>query len=220
MAALEQSATKSGPAPVSDAYVPPPPAPPAAEVAAQPTPSQSSDTLAPLAKAGESISGFFSNMFGQSSPPPPQQPQTTTTGSTAADGAGWEGSLAARPTGPSAQVSASEPQRADGFTAPQVRVAHEPAAARTAPKTSASGKYRLQLASVRSREEADRLVQQLLTAHGQDIGGAEPVVDETVIGNMGTFYRVRIGPYADASEPKKLCSTLKPQGFDCQVVTQ
>lgn len=52
------------------------------------------------------------------------------------------------------------------------------------------------------------------------LGDAKAEIDETVIGNMGTFYRVRLGPYANAAEPRKLCSTLKPQGFDCQVVTQ
>jgi cell division protein FtsN len=45
-------------------------------------------------------------------------------------------------------------------------------------------------------------------------------IDEAVIGSMGTFYRVRLGPYADAKEPTQLCKTLRPQGFDCLVVTQ
>jgi cell division protein FtsN len=51
-------------------------------------------------------------------------------------------------------------------------------------------------------------------------GTVTPEIDEAVIGSMGTFYRVRLGPYADAAEPGQLCKTLKPQGFDCLVVTQ
>lgn len=86
--------------------------------------------------------------------------------------------------------------------------------------TSANGKYRLQLASVRSREEADRLAATVMSTHANELGGAAAEVDETVIGNMGTFYRVRVGPYANANEPRKLCGSLKPQGYDCQVVTQ
>ena len=70
------------------------------------------------------------------------------------------------------------------------------------------------------REEADRLAQTVMTNHGSELGGAAAEVDETVIGNMGTFYRVRLGPYANATEPRKLCTSLKPQGYDCQVGTQ
>lgn len=208
---------------VSDAYVPPgqPMAAPS-NLATAPDPAQpaaSSDTLSPIAKAGESIGGFFSNMFGQSSSPPAPAPVATTTGSTGSDlTQGWEAADSARPQGPAAQVSASEPQRAPGF---ETRVAvNEPASAPLPSAGKSGGKYRLQLASVRSRDEADRLVQTLMSAHGAQLGGAEASVDETVIGNMGTFYRVRLGPYADANEPRKLCTTLKPQGYDCQVVTK
>jgi hypothetical protein len=35
---------------------------------------------------------------------------------------------------------------------------------------------------------------------------------------MGTFYQVRVGPYADAKEPKALCGVLG-NSFDCLVVT-
>ncbi|MDO9383172.1 MAG: SPOR domain-containing protein [Hyphomicrobiaceae bacterium] len=186
--------------------------------------SQSSDMLAPIANAGSSISGFFSNMFGQSS----GDQQVAATGSTggAVDGPGWVKANPSTPEGPVAQVSASEPQRAPGYEVAAASPQHRaPAAEAAAPKmmaanSSAGGKYRLQLASVRSREEADRLVQNLMSAHASQLGGAEAQIDEAVIGNMGTFYRVRLGPYANANEPKKLCTTLKPQGYDCQVVTQ
>lgn len=196
-------------------------APTGDEATAQPS-SSSPDIMAPLASAGSSISGFFSNMFGQggqqkeaAAPPPPAQ----TTGSTgASEGFGWAQNASTSPQGPSVQVSASEPQRAPGYEAPTP----PPSAAATARSvvTSANGKYRLQLASVRSREEADRLAQTVMTNHGSELGGAAAEVDETVIGNMGTFYRVRLGPYANAAEPRKLCTSLKPQGYDCQVVTQ
>jgi cell division protein FtsN len=77
----------------------------------------------------------------------------------------------------------------------------------------------MQVAAVRSREEADLLVARLLTEHGGELGGRDPRIDEAVIGNMGTFYRVRVGPYADSKEPKQLCGTLHGNGFDCLVVT-
>lgn len=236
------AATAKGPA--SDAYVPPaggavatlspqPGSSPAMapvsglteasdQPAAQPQ-SQSSDMLAPIANAGSSITGFFSNMFGSNSTPPP--PATGSTGG-AVDGPGWvKANPATQPEGPVAQVSASEPQRAPGYEVAAATPVSTSTAAPAAPTKvaavkSASGKYRLQLASVRSREEADRLVQNLMSAHASQLGGAEAEIDEAVLGNMGTFYRVRLGPYANANDPRKLCTTLKPQGYDCQVVTQ
>jgi cell division protein FtsN len=53
-----------------------------------------------------------------------------------------------------------------------------------------------------------------------ELGSRRPVVDEAVIGSMGTFYRVRVGPYANAKEPRQLCGTLRTSGFDCLVVTK
>ncbi len=82
------------------------------------------------------------------------------------------------------------------------------------------GKFRLQVAAVRSRDEAEALALKLKQAHGSAIGGREPAIEQSVIGAMGTFYRVRVGPYADANEPRQLCSRIKPDGFDCLVVTQ
>lgn len=209
---------------VDDAYRPPAPAA-APLAAANPEPAQQSagsDMMAPLASAGSSISGFFSNVFGQGSGAKPAEPAATTTGST--DGNyGWAPVDNTSPQGPVAQVSASEPQRAPGWEAAAATPPaphHAVAAAAPASVKSGSGKYRLQLASVRSREEADRLAQTVMAQHASQLGGAATEIDEAVIGNMGTFYRVRVGPYADANEPRKLCTTLKPQGYDCQVVTQ
>ncbi len=83
-----------------------------------------------------------------------------------------------------------------------------------------SGKYRLQVAAVRSRSEAEALAGLLVGRHAEQLGGRKPEVDESVIGSMGTFYRVRLGPYASAGEPETLCNALRSDGFDCLVVTQ
>ncbi len=81
------------------------------------------------------------------------------------------------------------------------------------------GKFKLQLAAVRSRAKAEELAQRFTTEHGTKSGGRTPVIEEAVFGNMGTFYRVNIGPYASAAEPDKLCHSLRASGFDCLVVT-
>ncbi|MEE8252979.1 MAG: SPOR domain-containing protein, partial [Hyphomicrobium sp.] len=121
----------------------------------------------------------------------------------------------------------AKPKKPAQVTTPfttQVAAATPPvvAAQPSKPKvTSApSGKYRLQVAAVRSRSEADAVAASLMQKYGSKLGQRRPVVDEAVIGSMGTFYRVRVGPYANAKEPQQLCGTLRTSGFDCLVVTQ
>jgi cell division septation protein DedD len=72
---------------------------------------------------------------------------------------------------------------------------------------------------VRSRPEAEALAQKLATQQGPALKSRIPVVDEAVIGSMGTFYRVRVGSFANADEPRGVCNTLRSSGFDCLVVT-
>ena len=93
-------------------------------------------------------------------------------------------------------------------------------AEKTVASREPSGKFRLQVAAVRSRSEADALAAKLMASHGGELGSRQPEISEAVLGSMGTFYRVRVGPYADAKEPQQLCGGLRSSGFDCLVVTQ
>ena len=50
---------------------------------------------------------------------------------------------------------------------------------------------------------------------------AMPVsVDKATFGTMGTFYRVNVGPFADAAAAKSPCDALKRGGFDCLVTAR
>jgi cell division protein FtsN len=186
------------------------------------------------------VSNFFGNMFGSGSEAAPAAPIAT--GSTG-QGPNWGSettvvtaqtssmvqrspdSPPAATHSPATHSPATPPDQLPWGTANASSGASQTASVEAAApvKTAAvgaAGKYRLQVAAVRSREEAERLAQ---TLHGyQPVrdGMVSPEIDEAVIGSMGTFYRVRLGPYADAKEPGQLCKTLKPQGFDCLVVTQ
>ena len=82
-----------------------------------------------------------------------------------------------------------------------------------------SGKFRLQVAAVRSRSEAEALAGSWSARHGEQLGGREPEIDEAVVGSMGSFYRVRVGPYASAKRARPLCVALSSDGFDCLVVS-
>ena len=101
------------------------------------------------------------------------------------------------------------------------KAGQQPAAPPTTQVAAAtpSGKYKIHIAAVRSRAEAEALAKKLAAQNGAALKSRTPVVDEAVIGSMGTFYRVRVGSYANAEEPRGVCNTLRASGFDCLVVT-
>jgi len=176
---------------------------------AEPAPASSS--------MSSSVSGFFSNIFGggSSAPAAAPQPAAVTTASTAhvaPETSSWSNSTVvnegkARPDTAQKAVKRHTQTAAIAPIAPPVRVA----------KTS--GKYKVHIAALRSRAEAEALAQKLVANHGADLGDHAPTVDEAVIGSMGTFYRVRVGGYASQDEPRGLCNKLRTSGLDCLVVT-
>ncbi len=178
-------------------------------VTSSPAPAPQTTAPAPAQSGsfGSSVTGFFSNMFGGSSAAPAeaQAPSGVTTASTGAvaETSSWtnatvvkEGS-AAKSSGKSQKVAAVSPKQG----------------------VATKGKYKIHIAAVRSRAEADALAQQLVAQHGADLANHVPTVDEAVIGSMGTFYRVRINGYASQEEPRGLCDKLRSSGLDCLVVT-
>ena len=196
--------------------------------------SKSSTSASDSSDSGSSggVGGFFSsitNLFtgggsssSQSAPSQSKNPDTTGSIATKPETSSWT-----QTTQVAAAPPPAKPKKSAQVTTPfttQVAAATPPAVAAQPSKpkvTSApSGKYRLQVAAVRSRSEADAVAARLMQKYGGKLGKRRPVVDEAVIGSMGTFYRVRVGPYANAKEPQQLCGTLRTSGFDCLVVTQ
>jgi tetratricopeptide (TPR) repeat protein len=196
---------------------------PASNAPAAPTPSSSSSG---------GIGGFFSNLFGgSSSEEKPAEPPTSTASlggdnapppDPAASGWGAATEVVAHGSAP----NGAEPKRAPEIAAPfvtQVASVDQQTSAPAPPServSAPSGKFRLQVAAVRSRSEAEALAGLLVGRHADQLGGRHPEVDESVIGSMGTFYRVRLGPYANAKEPEQLCAALRSDGFDCLVLGQ
>jgi len=152
------------------------------------------------------VSGFFSNMFGGGSsaaPPPPAPSGTVTTASTSQ-------------TAPETSSWSNTTTVAAGAPTKTTKVAL--ADTKTNP-VATKGRYKIHIAALRSRAEAEQLAQNLIAQHGADLSNHVPTVDEAVIGSMGTFYRVRIGGYASQEEPRGLCNKLRSSGLDCLVVT-
>lgn len=194
-------------------------------LAAAPDTAATPDTSS-VASGGSGLGSFFGNLFGGAATagatPGPSTTASTTATSPASGPASatssWSDATSVA-TGKSRPPAAAAAPASPPAAAPVRTAAAAPTAAVPA-APALKGKYRLQVAAVRSRAEAETLAAKLKQAHGSAIGGREPVIEQSVIGAMGTFYRVRVGPYADASEPRQLCSRIKPDGFDCLVVTQ
>ena len=79
------------------------------------------------------------------------------------------------------------------------------------------GNYRLQLSPTRSEAEAQALWNQV-TRQNEKLAGLQPHVEKTDMGNLGTFYRLQIGPFPDKAESLKVCNALKHSGVDCFLV--
>ena len=186
---------------ISDA--PPPPA-----ASPSPPPAPANRPAADAPKSGGGLGSFFTGLF---------------TGGASAPQNDAGGSSQWRPRtdrAPAAPETPAEP-RAKATETRTAKVTPPKAAKDTAPISTsavANGAYRLQIATVRSRKEADALAAKVRQDHAGAVGNRRLEVDETVFGG-GKFYRVRLGPYADVREPKTFCDQLRPQGYDCLVVT-
>ena len=82
------------------------------------------------------------------------------------------------------------------------------------------GRFRVQLGIVRTEDEARILATKVKREHAAALGAREPDFEQTVVGNMGSLYRVRVGPYATAQEGQALCAKLRGSGLDCLLLTQ
>lgn len=188
---------------------------------------------APAAPAASSSSGgglgsFFSALFGGSSAAEQPARQEFATSVSAGDSGGRQTQGAG--SGRSPEVSAWS-NKANSATAgwADSTVVRKASATRTVsrpnPSTTAStgesaaaGQF-VQVAAVRSRAEAQAVATRLSTM-GATSGARDATIDEAVMGNMGTLYRVRLGPFASSNDLKRICPQLRNAGLDCMVVSR
>jgi hypothetical protein len=188
-----------------DAPLPPPPAPRNTE-AANPgswTTTQGEAPASPPPSSGNRLSRWWGSVRGSSSEPEPAPapapaPQSAPRATAAAV--------------PSAWTTQTQPEAG---AAPGTRVA---TASPTAPVPSGGGgNYLLQLSPTRSEAEASALWKTVIKQN-QQLASLQPRVEKTDMGNLGTFYRLQIGPFPDKAESLKLCNALKRSGVDCFLV--
>ena len=76
----------------------------------------------------------------------------------------------------------------------------------------------MQLANSGSPGDAQALWKKAKSTNPQ-LASANPRIEKVEIGSLGTFYTVKIGPYATSSEGTKVCNALKRRGTDCSVIS-
>ncbi len=86
------------------------------------------------------------------------------------------------------------------------------------PAATATGGFQVQLANSRSEAEAQALWKQVSGANAA-LAGKSPQIEKVDIGNFGTFYSLKAGPFPDKAESTKVCNALKRDGVDCLVVS-
>jgi hypothetical protein len=167
------------------------------------------------ASGGFDLAGLFGSIFGTATPATNTPPPTASLGQAATSPASEQASPPVPKSKRNQAVSSATPSAAGGNAASTAQ--GKPVGKQQ--RTASGGRFRVQVAAVRTEKEAQSAAQKLKQQLGAAVEGHEPEIDQAVYGNMGAFYRVRIGPYATAQESESLCAKLKGSGLDCFVVT-
>ena len=141
-------------------------------------------------------------------PPPPEAPMAAAT--TAAPPASI--------SPPPAVAAAVSP--APATAAPAATPPAKPATAPvTAPAPPAIGKgYFLQLGAGRSAESAKQEGERIRQRQADLLGPLSLITPRVDLGERGTFYRIQVGPIADAVQAEHRCNELKRRGVGCLLV--
>ena len=86
------------------------------------------------------------------------------------------------------------------------------------PATAPAGAYLIQLAALKSGDDARSAWGRLQKAHPALLGEPELAIQEVDLGERGIFYRVQAGYFVDRARALDLCNALKARGQDCLVV--
>ena len=179
-------------------------------VVTTPTDSAPSNTT----QTAEGGGNWFKNWFNSAAPPAQANSAPQVTASI--DKTEAPPRVTQAPAAPRVASAWSSKTQVNAETAPaEVRAPSPPP-----PPAKAEGKYRVQLAIVRTQQEAAALAAKAKSALAGALAAREPEIDQAVLGNMGSFYRVRVGPFATVQETQAVCAKAKGTGFDCLTVTQ
>ena len=201
--------------------MPPPESPlpkPQVEAAPAPqTPSAAPDAAPPQAMnpiqvaadgaVGPPLQLVPSNQKPAAAPAPTTPPQTPTKPTPAA--------TAPSQPAPPAATPAPAPAPTQAAVTPKPVPAPETAKMAPPPPLAPGEKgFRVQLASVKSEEQAKDTWATLKRAHTDILGSLNFSVMTADLGDRGTFYRIMVGPMSQAAATQ-ICDALKKQGAAC-----
>ncbi len=117
-------------------------------------------------------------------------------------------------------VEAAETAPANPVPAPPQPAAapESPAAAETAALPSLDKRFWIQLGSFREKGRGEAWWSTIRGARSELLGDLSYEISPVDLGSgLGLWYRLRVGPFADAAEARTLCASLKDEGYDCFV---
>ena len=84
--------------------------------------------------------------------------------------------------------------------------------------------YGVQVSSVNSRLDANKFYEGLLINYSsllnRNNNSHKNLIKQENLGSLGTWYKLRIGPFDDRSEAKRLCSSMRDEGLDGCIVVE
>jgi outer membrane biosynthesis protein TonB len=176
--------------------VPPPPSPVAKVPAEQTAPNVATAANAPPETPSKPAAA------PAASPPAPPVPAPRKRIAAAA--------LPPRPAATQPPVALVAPSATETASTPPANVAP----AETLAKPIAGGSYLLQIGSYKSQDEAQSAWHAFQAKHPV-VGGYQQDIKQVDLGDKGTWYRLRIGAFADKDAAMALCSKLKADGASC-----
>ncbi len=179
---------------------------PASEPRAEPQQTASAPSLTGSTSSAPATSAWQTDV--QAAAPEPEQEDSGGIGSFFSDLFG--GSDATEASRESQTQTA-----ASGWTASTTEVSSNTSAA-----PSDAGAYRIQIASVGSRDGAESEVRRLSRKLGDAIDGETPTIVRTDTDSGNTYYRIMVGPKPSRSAAAAQCEDFKSRGVDCLVVTR
>src|SRR5262249_8275785 len=120
------------------------------------------------------------------------------------------------PAAPAPAVAVPAPQAPTATPAPAPAAA-APQQPQTAavPAPSVGTGERLQVGAVKTPEIAKSEWDRIKRQNSDLVGSLTVSVDRADLGDRGVFYRIHVGPIADAGQAERLCAQLRQRGVGC-----
>jgi len=143
------------------------------------------------------IGSFFSGLFSGNDDEPEEQTASVSAPSDAPAASAWDTSTAT----------------VDGASAAADQEPDSAAASRS------DGQFRVQIASVGSREGAESEARRLSRILGDAMAGETPSIVRTDTEAGNTYYRIMVGPKPSRDVAEEMCQMFKSRGVDCLVLS-